>query len=88
MRKSYLDFFRRRRYLRRMTSDDPTALATDKLNFGGVGAVTLWWYLDTIHWHLMLTLVLLGAWSGAIGVWSGAIGCSLCYWGVVWCYWV
>ena len=79
MRKSYLDFFRRRRYLRRMTSDDPTALATDKLNFGGVGAVTLWWYLDTIHWHLMLTLVLLGAWSGAIGVWSGAIGCSLCY---------
>ena len=35
MKRSYLDLFRRRRYLRRMTSGDPSTLTTVTLNFGG-----------------------------------------------------
>ncbi|KAL5474945.1 hypothetical protein EMCRGX_G026978 [Ephydatia muelleri] len=78
MRKSYLDFFRRRRYLRRMTSDDPTALATDKLNFGG--SVLLGRGLVLLGHGLVLLgrgLVLLGRGLVLLGCGLVLFGCIL-----------
>eukprot|EP00731_Ephydatia_muelleri_P021451 Em0014g42a len=67
-----------RRYLRRMTSDDPTALATDKLNFGG--SVLLGRGLVLLGHGLVLLgrgLVLLGRGLVLLGCGLVLFGCIL-----------